>query len=67
MAKASITREPVTLELTQQEASVLLQVLECVGGSPDGPRGNIDRICKSLRFVGITRMGKCRGSVHFND
>jgi hypothetical protein len=53
MAKAT-RNEPTaaiysgTLELTEVEVATLVVVLRAVGGSPTGPRANVDRILQAL-------------------
>jgi hypothetical protein len=43
----------VELELTAKEASVLLAVLNKIGGDPCGPRGQCDNINNALTGVGV--------------
>ena len=49
--KAKVTE--VTLTLTYEEASVVRQVFNNVGGNPSGPRGIIQNINNALAKVGI--------------
>ena len=57
MAKALFTKaanptpkinKGVVLELTAEEAAVLIALGEVVGGKPDGPRGVFDRVSDAL-------------------
>ena len=43
----------VELNLTPEEASVLLFVLNRVGGEPTGPRGKMHNIVLALEFAGV--------------
>ena len=41
------------LRLSEDEASVLKQLLNRIGGSPEGPRGVLDKIDMSLYKAGV--------------
>lgn len=43
-----VTEDTVTLELTTYEALVLRAILNRIGGSPEGPRGQADKITEAL-------------------
>ncbi len=56
MAKATVetTETKVTLEMTGEEAEVLLKMFNNIGGDPDrGPRGTIDPLRRALVHAGI--------------
>lgn len=55
MAKASASLlTVVTLELTEKEAEVLVDILNCVGGNTDTTRcKHVNDICGALEAVGI--------------
>jgi hypothetical protein len=43
----------LTLDLSGEEAAMLLKVLRQVGGNPDGPRGVCDDILHALYAAGV--------------
>lgn len=55
VAVPAVTEERVVLELTVDEAAVLRQVTNNIGGKEDGfsPRGMMDNIGRALRDAGI--------------
>lgn len=56
----------VVLELTEKDASVLLKVLNNVGGLSSGPRGVIDRIGNALYTAGVQPIyTKTVGAIYF--
>ena len=46
--------ETVTLTMSRETARTLLAVARRIGGPPEGPRGNMDRIANALQEAGIT-------------
>lgn len=58
MAKAKANKIKVIevrLELCEQEASVLVEILHKIGGPPSGPRGAADSIRQALQDAGVER------------
>ncbi len=47
--------EPITLELTQEEAQVLLFILNRIGGYPEGPRGKANQVLTKLEAAEVQR------------
>lgn len=47
----------VSLELDMETAEILVDVLNNVGGPPEGPRGKMDELLNLLRNLGISRHG----------
>jgi hypothetical protein len=45
----------VELSLAPEEAHFLAAILNRIGGSPSGPRGNADQILNALAKAGITK------------
>lgn len=58
MAKAE-----VTLDLSGIEAGVLLEILNHVGGRPEGVRGAADSIKQALERLGIEPIGEATGGI----
>lgn len=54
----------VALDLTVEEASVLVAVLRNIGGQPSGPRGKTDNVLVALEGLGIERAKIKTGSVY---
>lgn len=48
-SKAYQTTQAATLAFTQEELDVLEMLTWHIGGSPDGPRGVMDRIAERIR------------------
>jgi hypothetical protein len=57
MAKAKIKKK-VVLELSEYEARTLCEVFQHIGGPPEGPRGDMDKILEAIEEIGIKRLGK---------
>ena len=45
----------VTITMTAEEASHLLEVIQHIGGTPSGPRGTFDRLGSGLERAGVKR------------
>lgn len=46
----------ITLELTQEQAQTLADVIyHCIGGPTEGPRGHMDNIAVQLSIQGVSR------------
>ena len=56
-AEPVVTYPPVVVEivlrLTEDEASLLRQLMNKIGGNPDGPRNMVDSIGKVLFLAGV--------------
>lgn len=52
-ARVSEIKGEVTLTMSQLDAKVLHSVVQFVGGSPGGPRGNFDNIGIALSDAGV--------------
>ena len=48
VTKKTVQTVTVNLQLTEHEASILQSILECIGGEPNGPRGECDAIYNGL-------------------
>jgi len=48
----------IVLTLNVRTASILLEILQHVGGSPSGPRGNMDRLREALDSAHVLRPGR---------
>ncbi len=58
--------EPVyVLNLTQQEAETISILFGRIGGSPEGRRGDINRIADVLRAAGVPSQHFSTSSAHF--
>ena len=70
MAKAKATKVTVvevTLELSGEEAAILVEIACKIGGPKTGPRGMMDEIRDVLEDIGIQRYGggNC-GAIRFD-
>jgi len=76
---AKIAKIPVTtyvdciqLSLTKKQVNILQHIFSGIGGSPNGPRGEIDRISEALdRLIGPidskSKIFATRGTVYIED
>jgi len=47
--------QDVVLHMTVEEAGTLRQILFCIGGEPDGPRGTLENIGEAIRLAGVEK------------
>ncbi len=55
ITKTDVTINEVTITMTGEEASHLLEIVQHVGGPPTGPRGTFDQISDGLTNAGVER------------
>lgn len=72
MAKSNVTtvtKKEITLTLDEDEAEALVDILYCVGGSPDkSPRGKASAVTRALESAGVKhRGGRISGAIYFKD
>ncbi len=65
--KREVTTPVVNLELTVEEAKVLMAILFRVGGEPEGPRGLSQNVCDALAEIVGTPSSTSRYGDHFWD
>ena len=49
--------QDVVLHMTVEEAGILKQLLNRIGGDPEGPRGKVDKIGMALHGAGVVSTG----------
>jgi hypothetical protein len=59
----TIEEKSIALTLTEEEATTLSYILSRVGGSPDGVRGNADKVLWALKDVGVDYVPSHRHNV----
>lgn len=57
----------VNLKLTKRQASVLMSVLYRIGGNPNGPRGEMDKIAQQLKGAGVKTRFRADNTKEFKN
>lgn len=65
---ATATANGITLELSSEEASLLLYICNNIGGSPtESPRDLVDNIAGALTSAGVVAAGDYKNRLHSGD